>query len=137
MKVNNQITSVTKYLSCVICCFLAIISVWSGVFSNINAANAAPLDNYSYLVAFDSESVDKTFGAGTSDKIEGKAKQAVDSVKQNIDKMTGQAEATPKAAQGEIKSYMDNGKGAVEESYAKAERAAEKAIDSAASVFEK
>ncbi|MFN6570209.1 CsbD family protein [Dendronalium sp. ChiSLP03b] len=123
--------SLKNYCLSFFCGLIAFISVWSGAFCNGDlVAIATPLENNYSLIAFHN-----TLGAGTSDKVEGKAKQALGSAQRNLGKVTGQAEGTAKQAEGKAKEDIGTTKNVVKETYNNVEKSTEKAIDNVKSLF--
>ncbi|MEM9925654.1 MAG: CsbD family protein [Cyanobacteria bacterium P01_D01_bin.50] len=136
---TNSILSSKRYLASIFCSFLILTFAWLGVFTDINStADAGNLDTqyYSQLIAFGSndgnsikDNFDTVLGAGTSDKIEGKAEQAVGNVKQNIGKISGQVEGLAKQAQGRAKEDIGRTKDTAEDVADKIEDTTESTAD--------
>jgi uncharacterized protein YjbJ (UPF0337 family) len=144
----NWINEIKRSCASILFISLVLVSAWLGVPGNISIANAATLTTHSHLIAFDSQAatnfkenarkdIDKSFGAGSSNKFEGKAEEAFGTVERNKGKVVGQAKGAAKQAEGKVKQNLGRTKNAIEDASDKVEQATENTVDKVKGFFNK
>ncbi|MGQ4647242.1 CsbD family protein [Lyngbya aestuarii] len=129
-------------------CFLvALAFIGTGTsFNLIPAANAATLENPSFVVALGSSAtkeveqqakgiLDEGAGAGTADKVQGRLNEAMGKTERNLDKVTSQTEGTLKEVQGKAQQNLGEAKNRTESAGSDLEDAGENALDAIKDFF--
>jgi uncharacterized protein YjbJ (UPF0337 family) len=109
--------------------------VWIGVTINfVSTAQAMTRDS---LIAMESNPINEVFGAGTTDKIEGKAEQDIGTIQKNVGQVKKNTEGTIKQIEGRAKQDTGEVKNRLEKASSNLEDASESAIDSVKSLLGK
>lgn len=114
---------------------LIITVIWIGITINfVSTAQAMTTDS---LIAMESNPINEVFGAGTTDKIEGKAEQDIGTIQKNLGQVQKNTEGTIKQIEGRAKQDTGEVKNRLEQAGSNLEDASESAIDSVKSLFGK
>ena len=115
--------------------FLIFTLVWTGMAINfVSPVQAINTDN---LIAMESNPINEVFGAGTTDKIEGKAEQDIGTIQKNVGQVKENTKGTVKQIKGRAKQDIGETKNRLEQAGSNLEDASESALDSVKSLFGK
>ena len=119
-----------RKLRLTICLLLFLSFAWiKTAFISMPSAKAETLDELPFVVALESEVVDKVLGAGTTDKIQGKVEQDIGTVERNLGEIKGQAKGAAKQIEGRAKQDIGEVKSRMDEASSDLEEASESAMD--------
>lgn len=124
------------------CTLLAVTFAWVKVFIiSIPTASATTLQSFSPIVAVEdnaaAEAVDNVFGEGTSDKIEGKAKEDLGTVKKNVGQTQREIEGSIEQAQGKTQQAMGEAKNRLDNASEDAKQASGNIVEGVKDLFGK
>ncbi|MGF1488614.1 MAG: CsbD family protein [Prochloraceae cyanobacterium] len=124
------------------CTLLAVTFAWVKVFIiSIPTASATTLQTPSPILAVEdnagAKAVDNVFGEGTSDKIEGKAKEDLGTVKKNVGQTRQEVEGSIEQAQGKTEQAMGEAKNRLEDAGEDAKQASGNIVEGVKDLFGK
>lgn len=129
MKIESIQQKLRKGLSIL----LILTAVCTGI--AINFVSPAQAITGDILIAAKSNPINEVFGAGTTDKIQGKAEQDIGTVQKNVGQVQEKAEGTVKELKGRSKQDIGEVKNRLEKAGSKLEDASESAVDSVKSLI--
>lgn len=115
---------------------MAVVALtWTGtVFNAMPTAQALTVKTTPFIVA-DSNPVDKVFGSGTSDQIQGKAKEDIGTMERNMGKAKEDIKGAAKQAQGRAEQDTGRVKNRADDAGSDMEKASENLGDAIKSLF--
>ncbi|WP_413164495.1 hypothetical protein ACL6C3_01045 [Capilliphycus salinus ALCB114379] len=117
------------------CAFVSLAVFCSGLLSvSFLPAQALSL-NSSAVLATNSSMVDNVLGDGTSNQIEGKARQGMGAAEQTLKEAQAQTEGTLKQAQGKAQENFGEMQGKSSEAGSDLERASDNVVDAVKDFF--
>lgn len=131
---NSQQYRAKKVLSVLLSMALVALT-WTGtLFNPMPTAQALTVKTTQFIIA-DSNPVDKVFGSGTSDQIQGKAKEDIGTVERNMGKAKEDIKGAAKQVQGRAEQDTGMVKNRAEDAGSELEDAAENLGDAIKSLF--
>lgn len=113
---------------------LVVTMMWIGVAVNAHSPYNA-LDNDNVLIAMDSNPINKIFGSGTTDKIEGKVEKDIATTQKNVRKAGEEMKGSLEQAKGRAKQDIGEVKNRLDATGSDLEDASEDALDAVGSFF--
>lgn len=142
---STQLTKETNPWKILFCTFLLNIVCLGFLLIPVSAASAATLNFSPQAIAVAEsieeaeaqaqETLDDTFGAGTSDQVEGQIEQATGAVQQKAGELTGQVQGAVKQVQGKAKEDIGQVKEATEEASSEVKETSEGIVDKVKGFF--
>lgn len=131
---NSQQYRAKKMLSVLLSMALVALT-WTGtLFNPMPTAQALTVKMTPFIVA-DSNPVDKVFGSGTSDQIQGKAKEDIGTVERNMGKAKEDVKGAAKQVQGRAEQDTGRVKNRADDAGSDMEKASENLGDAIKSLF--
>ncbi|MEQ9552099.1 MAG: CsbD family protein [Coleofasciculus sp. G3-WIS-01] len=132
--IKNTRQVVMKLLPALFCVVLVALT-WTGTFFNaMPTAHALTVKTTPFILA-DSNPVDQVFGSGTSDQIQGKAKEDIGTVERNVGKAKEDVKGAAKQAQGRAQQDTGRLKNRAEDAGSDMEEASQNLGDAIKSLF--
>ncbi|MEQ9671989.1 CsbD family protein [Coleofasciculus sp. G2-EDA-02] len=138
MKTKSMIKNTRKVVMKLLPALFSLVLVtltWTGAFFNATPkAQALTVKTTPFILA-DSNPVDQVFGSGTSDQIQGKAKEDIGTVERNVGKAKEDVKGSAKQAQGRAEQDTGRLKNRAEDAGSDMEEASQNLGDAIKSLF--